>query len=162
MTPKIYTKQGDTGLTDLNSKTRLAKDELPIEVLGNLDELNSAIGIVTSYQIPQQCCKILMEIQKKLFELGSEICTSKNNTTASDVTQLEDKIDKFEKTLPTLKDFIIPGGSSAAAHCHFARAVCRRVERSLVALNSQHAIHPETLKYMNRLSDLLFVMAKIL
>jgi len=161
---KIYTRKGDEGYTQLNDRP-VSKDDLLIEALGTLDELNSMLGLVYSLgnlePVVQTC---ITEVQNDLFEIGSEFHVPERVTiNAAKVTQLEQQLDAWNQTLPPLKEFLLPRGNAASAACHVARTVCRRAERAVVRLHRQVPLHnPEILRYLNRLSDLLFVMARII
>ena len=159
---KIYTKTGDAGTTGLADGSRVDKDDLRVEVFGTLDETNSAIGIVISdQQLSENIKNILTQIQNHLFDLGSEYCLPGYiaiNT--SHVEFLETSLDQLNESLPMLKEFVLPGGYPSAAHCHLARTICRRAERLAWKLAKQMDLNQEGLKYLNRLSDLLFVMAR--
>lgn len=161
---KIYTRQGDAGYTTFRNQ-RLSKDDALIETLGTLDELNAAIGWITtlgSKNVTVTHC--LHQIQQNLFNLGGELHTPQHIIiTAEKVKELEQQLDEWNETLPPLKEFILPGGNPLSAACHIARTVCRRAERCLVRLHRQAPINnTEMLRYLNRLSDLLFVMSRIL
>lgn len=159
---KIYTKTGDDGSTGLGDGVRVAKNSARIEAIGDIDELNSQLGLLlTEKALPDSMRIILTRIQHELFELGGELSIP-NYVRISDamVTQLEQELDAMNDALLPLKEFILPGGSRPTALCHVARAVCRRAERRLVALNQQEPISPAAMKYLNRLSDLLFVMCR--
>ncbi len=160
---KIYTRTGDQGTTGLADGSRVSKSSLRISTLGDIDELNSAIGVVLTTQLPPGIDDKLFEIQHDLFDLGGELAipgTQLLPVAASE--RLESWIDECNDTLPPLKEFVLPSGPGGTAHCHFARAVCRRAERSLVALAATTEISDDALKYLNRLSDLLFVLARVL
>jgi cob(I)alamin adenosyltransferase len=161
---KIYTRTGDKGETGLGDGSRVSKDDLRVETYGTVDELNSALGIVLAYpELPQNIHIMLVKIQHQLFELGSELCIPGHVVSkAEDATQLEIWLDSLNETLPPLKDFILPGGNFMAAHCHMARAISRRAERLMVALHHRKVLNEHSLTYINRLSDLLFVMARTL
>lgn len=170
---KVYTKTGDSGLTGLIGGTRVTKSDLRISLYGEVDELNSHVGLVRAYitnQFSQN--EILKNIQSRLFDLGSQMACEPGerekfklpDLTLNHVSELEDAIDSMSKDLPVLKNFVLPTGNPAAAHAHVARTVCRRVERNFVAF---HKINPNDLKdlhliYINRLSDYLFVVARTL
>jgi cob(I)alamin adenosyltransferase len=160
---KIYTRTGDIGTTNFGEHKRLAKTHPYIEAIGTLDELNSAIGVMLAQQpLLADIQKYFSEIQQDLFNLGGELCTpSFQVITADKITHLENIIDEWNETLPPLKEFIIPGGHLKTAFCHLARTICRRAERCIVALDEEK-INPEILRYLNRLSDLLFVAARII
>lgn len=159
---KIYTKTGDDGSTGLGDGIRVTKNSARIETIGDIDELNSQLGLLlTESTLPDSMRITLIRIQHELFELGGELSIP-NYVRISDamVAQLEQALDAMNDALLPLKEFILPGGSRPTALCHVARAVCRRAERRLVALNQQEPISPAALKYLNRLSDLLFVMCR--
>ena len=158
---RIYTRTGDDGTTGLGDGSRLGKDHIRIEAIGTVDELNSVIGLVRAQPLSSDCAQILPHIQHDLFDLGGELATpSLQMITARHVTFLEQALDALNAGLMPLKEFILPGGILAAAHCHHARTVCRRAERSLIHLHTSQAVNPASLGYINRLSDLLFVMAR--
>lgn len=161
---QIYTRKGDDGTTSLDAKNRLLKNHLRIEVIGTIDELNSAIGLVLSCSIANDDVKkTLLQIQHDLFNLGGELCPPHRVAiTPEKITALENQIDHWNESLPPLKEFILPGGNPASANCHLARAICRRAERCLVSLMQAEHVNAESLKYLNRLSDLLFVAARVL
>jgi cob(I)alamin adenosyltransferase len=161
---KIYTRKGDEGYTTLGDN-RLSKDDLLIEALGTIDELNSVMGFVISLQIKNKKIEdCLTQIQHHLFDMGGELhLPERIAITADKVSYLENKLDKWNATLPPLKEFLLPRGNSKSAASHMARTVCRRAERCVVRLHRQIALNnPEILCYLNRLSDLLFVIARIL
>jgi cob(I)alamin adenosyltransferase len=163
---KIYTRKGDKGHTLLGNKA-ISKDDLLIEALGTLDELNSLIGLVISLQTQDKDKKIehcLTHIQNDLFDLGGELYLPERMTiTADKVTHLEQMLDAWNKTLPPLKEFLLPRGNPPSAASHVARTVCRRAERCLVRLHRKTPLkNPEMLRYLNRLSDLIFVIARVL
>lgn len=166
---KIYTKRGDQGETSLYGGTRVPKDDLRIRTYGSLDEVNSIIGLsLAEGQFSAEIQASLRRIQNELFQLGAELATQRKKAPgtklidSSQVSALELEIDEMEKDLPTLKTFIIPGGSKSAAILHLARTVCRRTERELVTLHRAEPLRPIVLQYMNRLSDYLFVVARYL
>jgi len=178
---KIYTRTGDKGNTGLADGSRISKTSLRIELLGTIDELNSALGLVIAHGehsslVPQETSTsdtdneqsraiqdMLLGIQHDLFDIGSELCVP-NQITISEqrVTLLEQQLDKLNDTLPWLKEFILPGGNISAAQCHLARSIARRAERVMAALSEEQSINPATFAYLNRLSDLLFVIARCL
>lgn len=161
---KIYTKKGDDGYTQLGD-SRIPKDDLLVELAGNLDELNSSIGMVIATQPDNKdVIGVLTQVQQDLFDFGGELHVAEFNAiTPEKVTWLETQIDNWNQHLPTLKEFILPRGNLACASCHLARTICRRTERSLVRLHRHVTLHnTEMLCYLNRLSDLLFVAARIL
>lgn len=159
---KIYTRTGDKGTTGLADGSRVPKDHRRIEVLGCLDELNSLIGLVMA-QVEPEAPPELAHIQNRLFDLGAELAIpGAERIMAEDVALLEAALDGYNADLPPLREFILPGGGSAATFCHLARALCRRTERRLVTLAREEELNPQTLQYINRLSDLLFVLARVL
>ena len=160
---KIYTRTGDDGSTGLGDGTRIDKDHMRVETMGTIDELNCAIGLVLAEDIQAAPHEYLTGIQHRLFDLGAELSIpGQKAITASDIDVLEKLLDSLNGELPALKEFILPGGGRAAACCHLARAVCRRAERHLVTLARHEDVNKETLRYLNRLSDLLFVLARVL
>jgi cob(I)alamin adenosyltransferase len=160
---KIYTRTGDAGTTGLGDGTRVAKDSARVNAYGTVDEANSAIGVVLACEIPSEVREILLSVQHQLFDLGGELCIPGHAAIEdADVDRLEHTLDTFNAELPPLKDFILPGGGIAAAHCHMARTICRRAERELVTLSHHDAVRPEAIRYLNRLSDLLFVLCRVL
>ena len=160
---KIYTRTGDKGVTGLGDGARVDKDSLRVEAYGTVDELNSAVGLVLAAELPDAVRSCLTRIQHELFDLGGELCMP-GVTLIPDryVDTLETDLDRFNDDLPPLKDFILPGGSEAAARCHVARTVARRAERRVVSLAHNEAVNDATIRYLNRLSDLLFVVARVL
>lgn len=159
---RIYTRSGDEGTTGIADGSRFAKQALRIEALGDVDELNSAIG-VTRAQGAAEVDEALERVQQELFELGAELAhPGTRRILPAQVQWLETRIDAWEEGLTPLQGFILPGGSAAAAGCHLARAVCRRAERSLVRLANAETLNPDTLRYLNRLADFLFVAARVL
>lgn len=171
MAAKIYTRSGDAGETGLYRGPRVGKDCLRIEVCGTIDELNCAIGLIRAEEIPQYADEVLAMIQNRLFELGAEVATPEPERAGTryimqeHVRQLEEIIDRMEGELPALDRFILPGGNRAGALAHLARAVCRRAERRVVALVREALelgtpLSPVILAFMNRLGDLLFVLAR--
>jgi len=161
---RIYTRTGDDGSTGLGDGTRVPKDSLRVEAYGTVDELNSAIGVLLATpELPPGVAACLTEVQHELFDLGGELCIPGHRAiTAGHVTRLESSLDEFNDSLPPLKEFILPGGGPAAAACHLARAIARRAERRVWALSRAESVSPEVAKYLNRLSDLLFVLARVL
>ncbi|HEX6928312.1 MAG TPA: cob(I)yrinic acid a,c-diamide adenosyltransferase [Gammaproteobacteria bacterium] len=160
---KIYTRTGDAGSTGLGDGSRVPKDDRRVEAYGTVDELNSAIGVVLAEDMPAPVREPLEAIQHELFDLGSELCMPGYSAITPDhVTRLETALDALNANLPALKEFILPGGGRAAAACHLARTVCRRAERRTFTLSRESDVSAESLKYLNRLSDLLFVMARVL
>jgi cob(I)alamin adenosyltransferase len=160
---KIYTRTGDAGTTGLGDGTRVDKDSLRVHAMGEVDELNSVIGILLTESVSEQVRVCLTQVQHDLFDLGGEICMPGHSLVNTErVTALENRLDDWNETLMPLKEFILPGGSRSAAYCHLARTVCRRAERALHRLSKQEAITEVSLQYLNRLSDLLFVLCRIL
>lgn len=160
---KIYTKTGDSGSTGLADGSRTDKDSPRISVIGDVDELNSLLGLLIAVDIDDKIKTCLLDIQHILFDLGGELAIPDSEMlTEARVQYLEEIIDQYNASLPPLKEFILPGGSVPAAVCHTARAVCRRAERQLVGLSKEIFINKVSLKFLNRLSDLLFVFARTL
>jgi len=161
---KIYTRTGDDGTTGLGDGSRIAKDSLRVEAYGTVDEANSAIGIVLAVDsVPDTVRRCLTIVQHDLFDLGGELCIPGHKAIESDfIDRLESDLDQLNADLPPLKDFILPGGGEAAAACHLARTVVRRAERRVNSLRREEEVRGEVLKYLNRLSDLLFVIARVL
>ena len=161
---KIYTRTGDDGTTGLGDGTRAAKDGERVEAYGTVDELNSTLGVLLAApKLPPSIHECLIEVQHQLFDMGGELCIPGHASVTSDqVTRLEEVLDRFNDPLPPLKEFILPGGGPAAAACHVARTVCRRAERRVLTLSKAESVRPEVLQYLNRLSDLLFVLARVL
>jgi cob(I)alamin adenosyltransferase len=160
---KITTRTGDAGETGLGDGKRVAKDSARIQALGDVDELNCAIGLVACEEIPPEMKAALQEIQQELFSLGGELSIPGHAMmSAEHVARLESTLEGWNADLPALKEFILPGGSRAAAAAHLARTVCRRAERSVVALGRSEPVTEHARKYLNRLSDLLFVAGRVL
>ena len=160
---KIYTRTGDNGTTGLGDGSRTDKDNLRVEAFGTVDELNSVIGLLASHDLPDVIARALIEIQHDLFDIGGELCIPGHSVvTDKQVEWLEQWLDRLNADLDPLKEFILPGGSAAAAVCHVARTVCRRAERRVVSLARKEDLNTACLHYLNRLSDLLFVMARTL
>jgi cob(I)alamin adenosyltransferase len=161
---KIYTRTGDDGSTGLGDGTRVPKDGARVEAYGTVDELNSVVGVLLAVPgLPPAVADCLTEVQHELFDLGGELCIPGHQMIrAEQVTRLEHSLDGFNEALPPLKEFILPGGGPAAAACHLARTVARRAERRAWTLARAEQVNPELLKYLNRLSDLLFVLARVL
>ena len=164
---KIYTRTGDEGTTGLSDFSRTRKTDPRIEAYADVDEANSAIGVAVSLahgEFDEETLQLLSQIQNDLFDLGGELCIPGMRLIEAQHTErLEEKLDAFNEPLPPLKDFILPGGGPAAAACHLARTIVRRAERrvwSLAALSPE--LSPEPARYLNRLSDLLFVIARVL
>jgi cob(I)alamin adenosyltransferase len=161
---RIYTRTGDDGSTGLGDGMRVPKEHLRVEAYGTVDEANSAIGVVLAVPgLPDAVQATLTEIQHDMFDLGGELCIPGHRAiTAAYVDRLEQALDSFNEGLPPLKDFILPGGGQAASACHLARTVARRAERRVWALARAESVAPEVPQYLNRLSDLLFVIARVL
>lgn len=164
---KIYTKKGDNGTTGLIGGTRILKSSLRIEAYGTIDELNSYIGLVRDQDINEQYKKQLIEIQDRLFTIGSSLAADPEKSTmkipdlhASDIEVLEKWMDEMEEVLPEMKNFVLPGGHQTVSFCHVARCVCRRGERIIVDLNQHEFVADLIISYMNRLSDYLFVLSR--
>ena len=160
---KIYTRTGDDGTTGLGDGSRVKKTARRIEAIGTVDELNSIIGVLLARKLPEEIHTALTDVQHELFDLGGELSIP-GRVAISDVqvNRLETILDRFNADLPPLKEFILPGGSEAAAVCHLARSVCRRAERCAIRLGETEEINATAIKYLNRLSDLLFVLARVL
>ncbi len=160
---KIYTRTGDKGSTGMGDGSRVEKDSVRVSAMGDIDELNSVMGMVITQCQPGEVREMLVTIQHDLFNLGGQLTMPDYELiTADRVTWLEENLDVYNEDLPPLKEFILPGGGVAAAQCHLARAVCRRAERTLVALSREYDFNPNILAYINRLSDLLFVTCRVL
>lgn len=170
MSSKIYTKQGDKGFTSLVGGNRVKKNSERLEAYGTLDELNSWIGMIRSYDISESIKDMLVNIQRKLFDLGSYLAYDEENAkrkvdnlpmiTTGDVTILEKEIDSLNEKLPSLVNFIMSGGDPQVSACHIARTVCRRAERRVVTMMQTYEVDAVILEYLNRLSDYLFVLAR--
>ena len=160
---KIYTRTGDEGTTGLGDGSRVAKDAPRVEAYGTVDEANSAIGLILAgEQVPDAVRTCLTEVQHDLFELGGELCIPGHSAITQDfIDRLERDLDGFNADLPRLKEFILPGGGPAAAACHVARTIVRRAERRVYTLSTAEDVRPEVIRYLNRLSDLLFVVARV-
>jgi cob(I)alamin adenosyltransferase len=160
---RIYTRTGDDGSTGLGDGIRVSKDSARVAAYGTVDEANSAIGVVLAQELPDPVREDLVSIQHQMFDLGGELCIPGHAAIFdADVERLEQTLDRYNADLPPLKDFILPGGGPAAAFCHLARTVTRRAEREVVTLSRHDAVRPEAVRYLNRLSDLLFVLARVL
>ncbi|WP_374241671.1 cob(I)yrinic acid a,c-diamide adenosyltransferase [Zoogloea sp.] len=160
---KIYTRTGDAGTTGLGNGNRVSKNSLRIHTLGEVDEVNAAIGVLLCEELPEDVRALLTNVQHDLFDLGGEVCIpGMEMITAKQVQHLEEELDRFNDDLEPLKDFILPGGTRAAALCHQARTICRRAERMIVALGQEEAVNDAPRQYLNRLSDLLFVLGRVL
>ncbi len=165
---KIYTKTGDEGQTGLLGGDRVSKDSLRIHAIGEIDELNAYVGICCTLLEDQLLEEKLIRIQNHLFDIGSEVACppgGKFNLTSvssTEIGQLEYELDEMERELPELKQFILPGGSVPSAHLHFLRTICRRAERSLLALHTTNPVRSELIMYVNRLSDWIFCFSRLL
>lgn len=161
---KITTRTGDDGTTGLPGGERVAKCDIRIEAIGTVDETSSAIALVLAEPtIPDEVCTLLLKVQNDLFEIGAALSMPDyDSIDAASVTALEEALDKLNADLPPLKEFVLPGGNRAAAACHLARTLCRRAERRAFQLAERDTVDPELLRYLNRLSDLLFVAARCL
>ena len=160
---KIVTRTGDAGTTGLGDGSRVAKDSARIDAIGSVDELNSTIGVLLAETLPQPVAACLVAVQHDLFDLGGELSIpGYTSMTEAHVERLESDVERFNADLAPLKEFLLPGGTRAAALAHVARTVCRRAERAVVAAAATEAITPTARVYLNRLSDLLFVLARTL
>jgi len=160
---KITTRTGDGGETGLGDGSRVRKDDPRVAALGEIDELNSAIGVLLAEPMPEKIRADLESIQHDLFDLGGDVSIPGRATmTQGQIDRLEARVEEMNADLPRLKEFILPGGTRAAGLAHLARAVCRRAERSLVALSSSQKVADAGKVYLNRLSDLLFVLGRVL
>ena len=161
---RIYTRTGDDGTTGLGDGSRVRKDALRVEAYGTVDEANSHLGVVLAVPaVPEAVRACLLQVQHDLFNLGGELCIPGYRMVQSTaVERLERELDAFNEDLPVLKEFILPGGGPAAAACHVARTVVRRAERRVLSLAAEENVAEEVLQYLNRLSDLLFVIARVL
>jgi len=171
---KVYTKTGDTGTTALFGGTRVPKHHIRIESYGTVDELNSHIGLIRDQEINQSYKNVLIEVQDRLFTVGAILATPPENEilkngqprlninriSDSDISFLENEIDKMDTSLPQMTHFVLPGGHTTVSYCHIARCVCRRAERLVVHLHELEPTDEEVIKYLNRLSDYLFVLAR--
>ena len=165
---KVYTKTGDDGTTGLVGGNRIKKYDARLEAYGTVDELNACIGVVRSYDMPEEIKKLLIQIQNKLFNIGSRLASDEKGEayTANliikneDILLLENAMDTCEEDLPGITNFILPGGELSVAQCHMARTICRRAERRILEFSEQKQVQPEIVKYMNRLSDYFFVLAR--
>jgi cob(I)alamin adenosyltransferase len=164
---RIYTRSGDKGKTSLGDATRVLKSDARIEAIGDVDECNSTLGLIDCSHDPDMT-QLIRQLQNDLFDVGADLCIpdlennkSKLTITATQVIYLEKTIDRYNAKLQPLKSFVLPGGSSLAASFHFARTVARRAERRVCHLQQRSNVNPEIIKYLNRLSDLLFVLARI-
>ncbi|MEY2632142.1 MAG: hypothetical protein RIR00_796 [Pseudomonadota bacterium] len=160
---KIVTRTGDAGTTGLGDGSRVGKDSLRIDAIGEVDELNSCLGVLLCETLPDAVRSALLDIQHDLFDLGGELCLPGMTVMQpAQVSRLEQQAEDFNADLPRLKEFILPGGSRAAAHAHLARTVCRRAERSIVHLGHSEPVSDVLRRYLNRLSDLLFILGRTL
>ena len=160
---KIYTRTGDDGSTGLGDGARVSKDSARVCAYGTVDEANSAIGVVLACETPAEVREVLVAVQHQLFDLGGELCIPGHAAIFdADIQRLEDTLDRFNADLRPLADFILPGGGMAAAQAHLARTIVRRAEREVVTLSHHDAVRPEAIRYLNRLSDLLFVLCRVL
>ena len=160
---RIYTRNGDDGSTGLAGNQRLSKDHPRIEAIGAVDELNSAIGLLRALPLEADIDRLLQAMQHRLFDLGGELAMPGTELlNDAQTTGLEQVLDDFNANLPPLQEFILPGGNEAAARCHLARTGCRRAERALLRLSREEPVNSASSKYLNRLSDLLFVLARVL
>lgn len=158
---KIYTRTGDDGNTGMADGTRISKDDLLVHAIGEVDELNSQLAVLVCH-LPVDFDTSINIIQNELFNIGAELTLGRAIIKLENVDWLEQSIDGFNQQLMPLKEFIIPGGGLAASHCHVARAICRRAERSLVSLGRDNVLNKYLMAYINRLSDYLFVLARII
>jgi len=159
---KIYTRTGDAGTTGLGDGSRIGKHDPRMEAIGDIDELNCNLGLLLTETLREDLRALLVDLQHDLFDLGGELSIPGSTFIAGTaVVKIEQAIDRYNEELPPLKEFVLPGGCRAAAFAHLARAVCRRAERRVLALASAQAVNAATLQFLNRLSDLLFVAARI-
>ena len=159
---KIYTRTGDDGTTGMGDGSRVDKDDPRIEAFGTVDELNSHLGVILAQDLPTAVSLCLHDVQHDLFDLGGELSLPDYvSVTANYVARLERQLDQFNEKLPSLKEFILPAGGLATSHTHVARTVCRRAERRVYTLHKQAPVNIYILHYLNRLSDLLFVIARV-
>jgi cob(I)alamin adenosyltransferase len=162
---KIYTRGGDAGETSLGDGSRVSKLDGRIVAFGTVDELNAALGVVVAGECPTEIRDVLVRVQNELFDLGADLSVpleheDRLRTTQEQVDELEADCDRFNAQLPELKSFVLPGGTPAAARLHVARTVCRRAEREAIEASAAHELNPLALVYLNRLSDLLFILAR--
>jgi len=162
---RIYTRAGDEGETSLGDGTRVSKLDARIAAAGAVDELNAAIGLASTAACPAAIAEVLARVQNELFDLGADLAVplerqGRLRATQAQVDALERDCDRFNAGLPALRSFVLPGGGEAAARLHLARTVCRRAEREALAASRAHAVNPVALRYLNRLSDLLFILAR--
>jgi cob(I)alamin adenosyltransferase len=160
---KIATRTGDDGTTGLGDGNRVPKDSIRIQALGDVDELNSHMGVLLCEDIPVALREALLSIQHDLFDLGGELCIPGYTLITDDhLARIDSLLAHYNSELPPLAEFILPGGARAAAYTHICRTVCRRAERSVVALSHVETINPQPRQYLNRLSDLMFVLSRVL
>ena len=160
---RIYTRSGDDGTTGLAGGERVPKDHVRIEAIGSIDELNSFVGLLRTMPLDGETDHLLEAIQHRLFDLGGELAMPGNELLqARHTADLEQALDHYNAALPPLDEFVLPGGNAAAAHCHVARSACRRSERELLRLSRVEPVNSASITYLNRLSDLLFVLARTL
>lgn len=160
---KIYTRTGDNGTTGLGDGSRVEKDHIRVEAFGTVDELNSAIGLIRAETLPEGMDDLFSAIQHRLFDLGGELSIPGYSVIEQgDIDELEQRLDGYNEPLPMLKEFILPAGGRATVHCHLARTICRRAERRLYTLSKSETVNHHSIAYLNRLSDLLFVVARVL
>ncbi len=164
----VYTKTGDRGTTSLIGGTRVAKNHYRLEAYGTVDELNTFIGMIRSYEVDEVTEKQIIDIQHKLFVIGAYLATDSNVTDLRDkldydesiIEGLEKEMDRMESELPPMKFFVLPGGHPGVSYCHISRTVCRRTERRILAMAEETEVNPWVIKYVNRLSDYLFVLSR--
>jgi cob(I)alamin adenosyltransferase len=160
---KIYTRTGDAGTTGLGDGTRTGKDSLRVDAMGEVDELNSTLGLLLAEPLPDDVRAALVDVQHDLFDLGGELCIPGRSAISDEQSvRLEQLLDGFNANLAPLKEFVLPGGSRAASLAHLARTVCRRAERRMVTLGHEETVSDAARRYVNRLSDLLFVLGRVL
>ena len=160
---KIVTRTGDAGTTGLGDGSRTTKDSLRIDAIGEVDELNSSLGLLLCEELPARVRAALLDIQHDLFDLGGELCLPGMAIMKdAQVARLEELVDEFNRDLPMLKEFILPGGTRPAAIAHLCRTICRRAERSMVRLNTAEPLSDAARRFINRLSDLLFILGRLL
>ena len=158
---RIYTRTGDDGTTGLGDGSRTQKDSRRVEAYGTVDELNSCLGLLIAHLEDESLSQMLLDVQHDLFDLGGELCVPNMELIADrHIKRLENELDRLNADLPALKDFILPGGSVAAAQAHLARTICRRSERRVITLARHEPVNEPVIRYLNRLSDLLFVIAR--
>ena len=160
---KIVTRTGDAGTTGLGDGSRTTKDSLRIDAIGEVDELNSSLGLLLCEELPARVRAALLDIQHDLFDLGGELCLPGMAIMKdAQVARLEELVEEFNRDLPMLKEFILPGGTRPAAIAHLCRTICRRTERSMVRLNTAEPLSDAARRFINRLSDLLFILGRLL